>query len=223
MKNVIILCSGGLDSVVTAHYVKKKLKYRKIIILFFDYGQRNLLSEKKCARKCARDLGGKFEEIKVTIKLGGKLVDKDRAEKGYRKDLKNTKKEASKWYVPQRNLIFLSYALSLAEANWLKDKKVYNLFVGFKNEGKEHYPDTTPEFVEKMNLLCKKGVEIVAPLIKKDKEDIVLLGKKLGVNFRNTFSCYIGGEKHCGVCLACKLRKAGFYWADIHDPTSYNS
>ena len=58
--------------------------------------------------------------------------------------------------------------------------------------------------------------------IKKDKEDIVRLGKKLGVKFEDTFSCYIGvGENHCGACLSCRLRQEGFYWAGIRDPTKY--
>ena len=67
----------------------------------------------------------------------------------------------------------------------------------------------------------KQGFKIIAPLIKKDKEEVVLLGKKLGVKFKETFSCYVGKGKHCGVCLACRLRQEGFYWANVRDPTKY--
>ena len=55
-----------------------------------------------------------------------------------------------------------------------------------------------------------------------DKEDIIKLGIELGVKFEETYSCYVGaGEKHCGKCLACMLRKEGFYWAGVEDSTSY--
>ena len=106
----------------------------------------------------------------------------------------------------------------MAESLYIKEKKIYNVFVGFKNEGKESYPDTTEDFVEEMNHLIKistnfKG-KIIVPLIKKDKEDIILLGKKLGIDFKDTHSCYVS-NKHCGKCLACMLRKEGFYWANI--------
>ena len=110
---------------------------------------------------------------------------------------------------------FLAYAIALAESLFIKEKKIYYIFVGFKNEGKESYPDTTSKFVKEMNDLIKissnfKG-KIIAPLINKDKEDIILLGKKLGVNFKKTHSCYIK-NKHCGKCLACMLRKEGFFF-----------
>jgi len=58
-------------------------------------------------------------------------------------------------------------------------------------------------------------------LIEKDKEDIIILGKELGIDFKDTFSCYVGKEKHCGKCLACMLRKEGFYWSNIKDETEY--
>ena len=64
--------------------------------------------------------------------------------------------------------------------------------------------------------------KVIAPLVKKDKEDIVNIGSKLKVDLSKTYSCYIGGKIHCGTCLACRLRKEGFYWANISDPTKYS-
>ena len=223
----IVLCSGGLDSVVTANYVKKKLGYNKIIVLFFDYGQKTLFMERKCSKMCAKDIGAEFNEIRIK-ELGGlstSFINKNGKNKNG-KDLKDTKKESEQWYVPSRNLVFLSYALSLAESRFVKHGRKYDLFVGFKNEGKESYPDTTQEFLDKLNsvsrISCKYPVEIKAPLIKMDKEDIVLLGDKLGIDFRKTWSCYIGLKRHCGTCLNCRLRRAGFYWAGIEDVSSYS-
>ncbi|MDP3881852.1 MAG: 7-cyano-7-deazaguanine synthase QueC [Nanoarchaeota archaeon] len=230
MKNAIVLCSGGLDSVVTAHHMKKNLGYERVIILFFNYGQRAVKQERKAAKKCCSDLNTEFMEIKIDEikKISRSLINiKSRVQRVRRKELKDTKKESDKWYVPCRNIIFLSYALALAESLYLKDKNIFDIAVGFKNEGEEGFPDASGEFVKEFNkinrIACKKPFRIIAPLIKKDKEDIVLLGDDLKVRLEETFSCYSGegGGKHCGYCLACRLRQEGFYWANISDLTKY--
>ncbi|MFA5992270.1 MAG: 7-cyano-7-deazaguanine synthase [Candidatus Pacearchaeota archaeon] len=235
-KNAIVLCSGGLDSVVTASFVKKSLSYDKIKILFFDYGQKTLLQERKASKYCAKVVNGEFIEIKLKWlnEISNSLINKSgkvKTKQLSRKDLKDTKKESDKYYVPCRNTIFLVHALALAESLYIKSKKrdINEIFIGFKCEGKESYPDTTQEFVEEMNKLskisCNKHFRIIAPLIKKDKEDIVLLGKKLGVEMEKTWSCYVGNNptRQCGKCLACMLRKEGFYWANVKDRTRYES
>ena len=228
-KNAIVLCSGGIDSVTTAHYVKKKLDYRKIIILFFDYGQRTIKQERNAAKKVAKKLKEEFKEIKLLelAKISTSLINKKKkARKVKRKELKNTVEESQKYYVPCRNTLFLVYALALAESLQIKNKKVYDIFTGFKCEGKEAYPDTTINFVKEINKLKKvstsvKG-KIIAPLIKLDKDEIILHGKKLEVDFKDTYSCYVGDrKKHCGVCLSCRLRQEAFYWANVKDPTKY--
>ena len=228
-KNAIVLCSGGLDSVVTAHYVKNKLDYKGIKILFFDYGQKSLKQERNCSKWCAKKLNAEFIEINLKWlgKVSNSLINKSgEIKKLGKSDLKNTKKESKKYYVPCRNTMFLVYALTIAESLWVKNKEKNDIFVGFKCEGKESYPDTTEEFINEINRLgkigCSTKFELKAPLIKKDKDDIVNLGKKLGVKMEKTFSCYaqING-KHCGHCLACMLRKQGFYWANVKDKTKY--
>ncbi|MBU3912627.1 MAG: 7-cyano-7-deazaguanine synthase [Nanoarchaeota archaeon] len=226
MKKAIVLCSGGIDSVTTAYYAKKKLRYSEILILFFNYNQKSLKRERECSRECARKLGAKFSEIdlrwlgNISISLINK---KGKIKKIERKELRNTKGESERYYVPCRNTIFLNYALALAESLNIKNREKYDIFVGFKNEGKESFPDTTPEFVKKMNELSRistKGFRIIAPFIEKDKEDIILIGNEVGVDFRDTHSCYVQ-NKHCGRCLACMLRKEGFYWANLKDTTEY--
>lgn len=222
-ENAIILCSGGIDSVVTSFYVKGTRKYKKIKIIFFNYGQKSLAQERRCSNLCARRINANFIEINIPelAKLSNSLINKrGKITKMTRKDLKDTKKESEKYYVPNRNSIFISYALALAESFNSKT----DIFLGFKCEGKESYPDTTQEFVNSVNdLIRSQGLahKVIAPLIKMDKEDIIVLGSKLGVNFKDTFSCYVGNNLHCGRCLACMLRKEGFYWANIQDPTGY--
>lgn len=230
-KNAIILCSGGLDSSVTAYYVKEKLKYRKIIIIFFNYGQRTLKQEREASKKIAKKIRAEFKEIKLQElkKISTSLINKkQKAKKIKRKQLKDTKKESEKYYVPLRNTIFLVYALALAESLQIKEKKIYDIFTGFKCEGKEAYPDTTPEFLKQMTKLKNKATEvrgrIIAPLINLDKDEIVQLGEKLKVPLKETYSCYIGTKnktEHCGTCLACRLRQEAFYWANIKDSTKY--
>lgn len=226
VKYGIILCSGGVDSVVTAYYIKEKMQYDKIIILFFNYGQKSLKNERNCARNCARKLFGKFIELKLDEleKISTSLINKSgKVNKVKRSDLIDTRKESEKWYVPFRNAIFLMYALALAESIYIKERKTCNIFVGFKYEGQGGFPDATLNFLNKMNELGKIGkkrFKIIAPLINKDKSEVILLGKKLGIDLFDTHSCYIS-NKHCGYCLACRLRQEGFYWANIKDMTKY--
>lgn len=228
MKSAIVLCSGGIDSVTTAYYVKKRLKYKEIIILFFNYRQKSLLSERRASKRCASVLKSEFQEINLPElqQLSTSLINiPGRWNKLSRKDLKNTKKESNNWYVPCRNLIFLTYALANAESLLIKEKKKFDIFIGFKCEGDDSFPDASKEFISALNKISnistKGKYKILAPLIEKDKEEIIILGKKLGVNFKDTFSCYVGKSKHCGQCLACMLRKEGFYWSGIKDPTDY--
>ena len=227
MKNAIILCSGGLDSVTTSYYVKNKLKYNNLIILFFNYGQKQLIQEIKYSKLCAKDLNVKFKEIKLDWlkEISNALFKNIKLKKI--KTLKNTKEESSKWYFPYRNAVFLISAMAFQESLAIKERKNYDLFVGFKCEGKESYPDTTKKFLNYMNNLAKISevgkFKVIAPFINKDKDEIISLGKKLGVNFANTYSCYLGNNLHCGYCLACKLRQAAFYWANIRDPTIYKN
>lgn len=231
MKKAIMLCSGGLDSVVTAHYIKKNYDCQNTIILFFNYNQKSLMQERKYAKRCAFNLKAKFIEISLPelSKLSTSLINvKGKSNKIKKIDLKDTKKESKKWYVPSRNLLFISYALALAESDYIKTGSSSDIFLGFKCEGSDSYPDTTSDFIKRANNLakisCSSHAKIIAPLIKKDKEDIIHLGKKLNVNFKNTFSCYAPRKaRHCGICLACALRKSAFYWANIKDPTLYAS
>ncbi|MEK6914103.1 MAG: 7-cyano-7-deazaguanine synthase [Nanoarchaeota archaeon] len=220
MRKAVILCSGGLDSVVMANYIRNKLIYNKLIILFFDYNQNSLNSERRSSKKTAKEIKADFLEIKINLIDNSNLTNKKKINKINIKDLKNSYNESRKFYVSNRNGIFLSYAISLADK-----LKGADIFVGFNSEGNEAYPDANIKFIKEMNNLMKlldiKG-HIKSPFINKDKDEIVKLGKKLNVNINETFSCYVS-NKHCGVCLACRLRQEAFYWANIKDNTKYKN
>jgi len=227
MKNAMVLCSGGLDSVVVAYSIKNK--YRKLKLLFFDYGQRALKEEEKCVREISKKLNSNFEKVKLpwlgdisTAMLNREGEFKSTIEKDLEK-----KEDLLTWWVPCRNSIFLINALAFAESEFLKNKERYDIIIGLKNEGEAHFKDTTERFIKKINNLVKDATndgdyEIIAPLIKLDKPEVIKLGEKLKIPFELTYSCYIENG-HCGKCLNCMLRKKGFYWAGVKDPTKYST
>ena len=233
MKNAIVLCSGGLDSVVAAYAVRKK--YANLIFLFFDYGQRALKEEERCVKKVARLLNARF--LKLNLKWLGDLSNTpiNKIKKFKRttdKDLEKGDKDVLNWWVPCRNSVFLINAIAFAESFYLNDKDKYDVIIGLKNEGRVFMKDTTEKFVNKFNELIKEATfhgfyKVIAPLIKLDKTEVIALGKKLNVPFEFTFSCYVGsGFKgkipiHCGRCLNCVLRKKGFYWSGVRDDSLY--
>ncbi len=213
-KKAVVLLSGGLDSATTLAYaVSKGYECHAIT---FDYGQRHKV-EIKAAKKVAKALGAaRHLVIKIDLrKFGGSAltseipVPKGRSAKKIGEGIPAT-------YVPARNTVFLSLALALAEAAGAHD-----IFIGVNALDYSGYPDCRPEFIRAFektaNLGTKAGVEgekfkIHAPLIKLTKAEIVRLGRKLGVDFEMTHSCYDPGPDGapCGKCDSCLLREKGF-------------
>lgn len=242
MQNAIILLSGGLDSATTAYYVKSKVKPKNIVSIFFDYGQRTTKEEEYCSRIISKNIGAKFK--KINLKWLGEISTallnnpKKNLPKIIDKDLTNIKKEKNaviNYWVPCRNSIFLLAALAHAESEFISKKQKYDIYIGLKCEGQIPMKDTTQDFVNQINKLSKFAThdgnyKVLAPLIKEDKDDIVLLGSKLRVPYQFTYSCFAGTKKfvkdipvHCGTCASCVLRKKAFYWANVKDPSIYNN
>jgi len=229
MKNhAIILVSGGLDSFVTAHYVKKLGKNIKLI--FFNYGQKCLNEEKFCVKNLARQLNSELEIIDLTWlgKISTSLINKNK---------KTGNDEIINWYVPCRNTIFISIALAYAESDFLSKKIKSDIYIGIKHEGDLCFKDTTPKFLKKINDLAhvcvqKGNYKIIAPFIDKDKEEIIELAKKSNIDLQKTYSCYFGKgfkivnkEKipiHCGKCAGCLARKKGFKFSNMNDISIYS-
>jgi len=124
-------------------------------------------------------------------------------------------------YVPGRNIIFLSFALSYAEAI-----KAGAIFIGAHAQDYSGYPDCRPEFFDAFKEVVSFGtkagvygkrIQIETPLINKTKAAIIKLGARLGVPFHLTWSCYKGGRKPCGECDSCYYRAKGFREAGIEE------
>jgi 7-cyano-7-deazaguanine synthase len=213
-KKAVVLLSGGLDSATTLAYaVSKGFDCHAVT---FDYGQRHKV-EIKAAKKVAKALGAsKHLVIKIDLRsIGGSALTSDTpVPKG--RSAKKIGEGIPATYVPARNTVFLSLALALAEAAGARD-----IFIGVNALDYSGYPDCRPEFIRAFertaNLGTKAGVEgekfrIHAPLIKMTKAEIVKLGRKLGVDFDMTHSCYdpLPDGTPCGRCDSCLLRERGF-------------
>ncbi len=241
MANAIVLCSGGLDSVVLTHYLKKIKKIENLMIVFLDYGQGALEEELFCVRKLSKELNADLRiiDVKWLGKISTSLINK-KIEETEVKDIREIKEEDEliSWYVPCRNALFLLIGLAFAESEFISKEQKYDIYLGIKYEGELQFKDTTPEFLEQMNKTAEFCVQdgnykFIAPFLQKDKEEIIELAKQLGVDLQNTYSCYIGGKSkkdgeneipiHCGICGGCKARKKGFRFSNVKDVSVYEN
>lgn len=222
-RKAVVLLSGGLDSAVAATVAKCE-RY-DLYALTFDYGQRQK-RELEAARKIADSL--RVREHKVLSlplgAIGGSAltdaaiaVPKNRSKKEIGEGIPST-------YVPARNTIFLSMALGYAET-----VGAGAIFIGAHAVDYSGYPDCRPEFFEKFNelaqLATKQGVEgdapkIHAPLVGLSKAKIVEMGNNLKAPLKHTWSCYEGGERPCGSCDACQIRRDAFLAVGLVDPAA---
>jgi len=218
MKQAVVLLSGGLDSATTLFYAKA-LKYR-VHALIFDYGQRHR-KEIECAKRIAKALCCGYRIVRISFPWkGSALLDKT-IPVPQKRNLDN-KKEIPATYVPARNIIFLSFAASYAEAVGAQ-----TIFIGANARDYSGYPDCRPEFFKAFARALHKGsksgvsgkrIAIETPLVYKTKREIIKLGFKLKVPYELTWSCYQGGKTPCRMCDSCRLRAKGFKEIGKKDP-----
>jgi 7-cyano-7-deazaguanine synthase len=220
MKKAVLLLSGGLDSATVLYFAKKQ--GFKCFCLIFDYGQRHR-REIQSAKAIAKSAGCQQRVIKIFLPWkGSALLDKRILIAKPENKMTDKPTSIPATYVPGRNIIFLSFALSYAEAI-----KAEAVFIGAHAQDYSGYPDCRPGFFrafEKMLLVgTKAGIEsrpvrIEAPLLNKNKAEIIQLGRRLKVPFELTWSCYNGQKSPCGRCQSCYYRAKGFAQARIIDP-----
>lgn len=214
-KDSIIILSGGMDSVTLLHARKDNIA----LAVTFDYGSNHAAREIECARWHCELLD--IEHIIIPLEFmhqyfsSSLLQGSEAIPEGHYAD-KNMKSTV----VPFRNGIMLSIACGLAESRGLK-------YVYIANHAGDHaiYPDCRATFIESMSEAMSygtyKNIKIAAPFTNLTKGDIAHIGTELGVDYTHTYSCYKGGEKHCGRCGTCVERKEAFAEAGVKDPTEY--
>jgi 7-cyano-7-deazaguanine synthase len=226
VKRAVVLVSGGLDSATTLAVARGQ--GFAVHALSVDYGQRHR-QELACARRVAQALSAVEHRI-VNMDLravGGSALTADLAvPKG--RSHEEIGQGIPITYVPARNTLLLALALGFAEV-----VGSFDLFIGANAIDYSGYPDCRPEFLaqfEKLgNLATKAAVEgqgtyrVHAPLLRLTKAQIIIEGKRRGVNFSLTLSCYDPDERGraCGCCDSCRLRLKGFQEAGLTDPAVY--
>lgn len=220
MNKAVVLLSGGLDSATTAAIAIAQ--GYEAIALSFNYGQRHK-KELEAAKKIAEALKIKehfITDINLSQWGGSSLTDESMSipNEGVQADV------IPSTYVPGRNTVFIAIALSLAEA-----KNAQAIYLGINAVDYSGYPDCRPEYLaayqQLANLSSKAGVEgnapqLIAPLVKDSKADIVRRALELKVPIADTWSCYQGGKTPCGVCDSCRIRDRALIEAGRKDLTS---
>ena len=206
MNKAIVLLSGGLDSATTAAIAIAR--GYEVIALSFRYGQRHQ-KELLAAQKIVKALEIKehfITDINLSSWGGSSLTDTSMTipQTGLQPDI------IPSTYVPGRNTVFIAIALSVAEA-----KQAQAIYLGINAVDYSGYPDCRPEYLQAFqqlaNLSSKAGVEgnapqLIAPLVKDSKVDIVRRALELNVPIADTWSCYQGEETPCGLCDSCRIR-----------------
>lgn len=205
----LIVYSGGMDSSTLLHQFRDEIG----LAVSFYYGAKHNDREIAYARQNCEDLGIPHLVIPLTfmndyfksdlLQSGGEIPE------GHY-DSASMKKTV----VPFRNGIMLSIAVGLAESNELDTVLIGNHFG-------DHtiYPDCRKSFINAFANAARegtdKGIRIVSPYCDINKREIALIGQSLGMDFSRTYSCYKGGEKHCGKCGTCVERMEALEGFDV--------
>lgn len=217
--NVVVLCSGGMDSVTALYWAARA--HRVQAAVSFDYGSKHNPCEIPFAAEHAQKLGMRHEVIPIqfmnTLFASALLASGGDIPEGHY-EAENMKQTV----VPFRNAIMLSIAAGLAESIGAE-----GLVIAAHGGDHAIYPDCREEFMQAMGNAMRLGtyaaVQLLRPFIGYTKGQIAAEGAKLGVDFARTWSCYKGGTLHCGKCGTCVERREAFMQAGLLDPTVYAS
>ena len=211
----VLILSGGMDSVTLLYDYRDRIA----LAISFDYGSNHNAKEIPFARLHCERLG--IRHLTIPLDFMGQyfrsslLEGSEAIPEGHYAD-ENMKSTV----VPFRNGIMLAIATGIAESNDLP-------YVMMANHSGDHtiYPDCRPAFVEAFDLAAQagtyNGVRLLSPYCNLTKGQIAARGRELGINYAETWSCYKGGDKHCGRCGTCIERREALAEAGLPDPTDY--
>ena len=222
-EKVVAIVSGGLDSVTMAYELVRR-NY-EIILISYNYGQRHK-KEIMYAKKCAENLGVQHHIVDLQVLsnlLGGSSLTSEEISVP---DGHYAEESIRITVVPNRNAIMINIATALAVSMKCD-------YVATGVHGGDHYiyPDCRPEYIvaqtEALRLansgFVSNEFEVLAPFVNIPKDEIVKIGEAIGVPWLETWSCYKGGEIHCGSCGTCFERREAFSLAGVRDPTNYET
>jgi 7-cyano-7-deazaguanine synthase len=222
MDTAVVILSGGMDSATLAYDLAKDLE-ADFHYLSFDYGQRHV-KELACAAEIAELLKGRHDIINLQ-QVGMLLSSSESVLVNHSVAVPEghyAEESMRATVVPNRNSIMLAIAVGVAVAEQAR-------FVAAGMHAGDHfiYPDCRPDFIDLFDIAEQAATNgfwdgsIIAPYINISKAQIVAIGDQLGVPYEKTWSCYVGGEKHCGKCGTCVERREAFSLAGVVDPTVY--
>ncbi|MEO1609840.1 MAG: 7-cyano-7-deazaguanine synthase QueC [Pseudomonadota bacterium] len=216
--NTLVLCSGGLDSVTLAHKVASE--YDLAGLISFNYGQRHA-KELDFAKRCAARLGVRHDIIDISSIArhlsGSALTDDIMVPDGHYAE--DTMKIT---IVPNRNAVMLTMAFAVAAA-----RKINAVAAAMHSGDHFIYPDCRPGFLKAFAEMQRHALDgdkpetLYTPFAEFSKAHIVAEGARLNTPFAESWSCYKGGEIHCGRCGTCVERREAFHIAGVTDPTVY--
>lgn len=216
---VIVLCSGGMDSVAALYQAHRD--HEVIAVLSFHYGSKHNDREIPFAAHHARALG--FHHEVVELDFVDRLFQSDLLQSGGAIPEGHYEEATMKQTViPFRNGIMLSVAAGYAESSGAEA-----VVIAAHSGDHAIYPDCRERFMRSMDEAIRLGtyeeIQLLRPFIDLDKAGLAARGTELGVDFARTWSCYQGGEIHCGRCGTCVERREAFLVAGLPDPTVYAS
>lgn len=221
----VVLLSGGMDSTTALALAIREDVFSAVLALSFDYGQRHRTRELAASREIARHF--EVERILVDLQsIGELLAGSALTEDGISvPDGHYTDETMKSTVVPNRNSIMLSVAFGIARA-----RGATKVWAGIHAGDHAIYPDCREEYAQSfrttmllanIDLPSAQRIQLVTPFIQMSKQEIVEKGLWSGVPYHLTYSCYKGGQLHCGTCGTCVERKEAFELAKVGDPTQY--
>ena len=216
---VVVLCSGGMDSVTALHWARRH--HAVVAALSFDYGSKHNPREIPFAAEHARALGVPHQVVKLDF-INGLFTSALLRSGGAVPEGHYEAATMRQTVVPFRNAILLAAATGFAES-----RGAAGLVIAAHGGDHAIYPDCREDFLRAMGDAMRHGtyagIVLLRPFIAMTKAQIAGVGRRLGVDYARTWSCYKGGEIHCGKCGTCVERREAFLLAGIPDPTVYAS
>lgn len=225
MKKAISVLSGGLDCTVATSMFAKDYE---ILAITFSYGQKAFKRELQASKEICEKMNWTHEVIDLPwlSKISNSTLNTDDDVPELKDedldDFEKSSESAGSVWVPARNTVFTSIALSYAESMGASA-----IIVGWNGEEGATFPDNSKGYLEKFNQLIEEGspdeIKIEAPLIDLNKEEIVEMGIKYDAPMELSYSCYKGRKKQCGVCESCMRRKRAFENLGLEDKSKYEN